>query len=82
MSIILISHTWVFPSVVFSILNALAQQGGLVHELFGDAAHVDAGSSQPPSRAQWGWLDKVANCNLKKFSLSTTNMRFSVMFQL
>lgn len=36
------------PAVLVRILHRSAEQSGLMHELLGDAAHVDTGATQTP----------------------------------
>ena len=52
------------PSVVLGVLEALAKERRLVHQLLRDAADVDAGAAEAPCRASRRWLDKVADGNL------------------
>mmetsp|Transcript_42496 Transcript_42496/g.109727 ORF Transcript_42496/g.109727 Transcript_42496/m.109727 type:complete len:774 (+) Transcript_42496:79-2400(+) len=47
------------PAVAREVVRVLAHGGGDVHQLLGDAAHVDAGAADAPRRAMWRGLDEV-----------------------
>mmetsp|Transcript_17232 Transcript_17232/g.42877 ORF Transcript_17232/g.42877 Transcript_17232/m.42877 type:complete len:582 (+) Transcript_17232:211-1956(+) len=52
------------PPVRGRVLDALAEQSRLVHQLLGDAPDVDAGAAQAPGRALGRRLDEVADRDL------------------
>ncbi len=49
------------PAEGLGVLQPLPEQGGLVHQLLGDAAHVHAGPAQAPRGAFRRGLYKVAH---------------------
>ena len=54
------------PAVAVGSGAVLAQKGGVVHELLGNTANVDAGASDAPLGASGGGLDVVQNGNLEE----------------
>jgi len=52
------------PATLLLIDSGFREKCGVVHHLLGDAADVDAGTTEAPTTASWTWLDEVSKGHL------------------
>ncbi len=58
------------PAVVRGLYNLISKFSSLMHQFFGNAADIDASSSQAPCVSMLSLLDIIDNKNLQSMPLS------------